>query len=399
MRHFLYGLGSVAALGLGSATVAQTDYEPAQLDVKGRFSQITLEAMAQPFVGLTANGVVEAGLFPLRSTGVSTQATLIAAQNFVSSLRTEQKVRTIYSINSPEWRRWSNVDVGIFARQGLSLKEMSDGQRVAALELLREALSARGLQLSFDIMKTDQALREINQDELSFDEELYYLKLFGLPSSDTPWGWQLNGHHLAINYFVLGDQVVMTPTFLGGEPVTISQGKYAGTQILQTEQNLGLELMRSLSPLQQRAALLKHRKDRSNNQAEANRDNLVLEYAGAMVSEFTKEQRTQLLELLETYIGNLPKGHAAIRMNEIKSHLDRTRFAWVGEVAEDAVFYYRIHSPVLLIEFDHQMPVGTRKLNPSREPIRDHIHIVIRTPNGNDYGKDLLGQHLRAHSH
>ena len=26
-------------------------------------------------------------------------------------------------------------------------------------------------------------------------------------------------------------------------------------------------------------------------------------------------------------------------------------------------------------------------------PIRQHIHAVVRTPNGNDYGKDLLRQH------
>jgi hypothetical protein len=68
-------------------------------------------------------------------------------------------------------------------------------------------------------------------------------------------------------------------------------------------------------------------------------------------------------------------------------------------VTEDAVFYYRIHSPVILIEFDHQLPVGTAKLNPENKPTRDHIHVVIRTPNGNDYGKDLLRQHLEQHSH
>jgi hypothetical protein len=27
---------------------------------------------------------------------------------------------------------------------------------------------------------------------------------------------------------------------------------------------------------------------------------------------------------------------------------------------------------------------------------RDHIHTIVRTPNGNDYGKDLLRQHLLA---
>jgi len=52
---------------------------------------------------------------------------------------------------------------------------------------------------------------------------------------------------------------------------------------------------------------------------------------------------------------------------------------------------------VILIEFDHQAPValpGTRGV-----PTRAHIHSVVRTPNGNDYGKDLLRQHYEKHEH
>ena len=86
-------------------------------------------------------------------------------------------------------------------------------------------------------------------------------------------------------------------------------------------------------------------------------------------------------------------------MDSIAAHLERTTFAWIGQVEADAVFYYRIHSPVILIEFDHQNPVGTRSLHPARQPTRDHIHTIIRTPNGNDYGRDLLRQHLEAHPH
>ena len=85
--------------------------------------------------------------------------------------------------------------------------------------------------------------------------------------------------------------------------------------------------------------------------------------------------------------------------DSIASHLDETHFAWVGASDPDAVFYYRIHSPVILIEFDHQNPVGTRMINPPRKVTRDHIHTIIRTPNGNDYGKDLLSQHLETHRH
>jgi len=33
------------------------------------------------------------------------------------------------------------------------------------------------------------------------------------------------------------------------------------------------------------------------------------------------------------------------------------------------------------------------------KPNRQHIHCVVRTPNGNDYGKDILRQHYQAHPH
>jgi hypothetical protein len=87
-------------------------------------------------------------------------------------------------------------------------------------------------------------------------------------------------------------------------------------------------------------------------------------------------------------------------MSEVQSHLLKTSFAWVGRTEPGSVFYYRIQSPVILIEFDHQTPANLRHLaaNPSA-PNYEHIHAVVRTPNGNDYGKDLLRQHYEQHRH
>ncbi len=89
-------------------------------------------------------------------------------------------------------------------------------------------------------------------------------------------------------------------------------------------------------------------------------------------------------------------GHAKVRMAEAQARLDDTWFGWIGESTADAVFYYRIHSPVILIEFDHQTPVA---IQGPRDPGRAHIHSVVRTPNGNDCGKDLLRQHYEKHAH
>lgn len=105
-------------------------------------------------------------------------------------------------------------------------------------------------------------------------------------------------------------------------------------------------------------------------------------------------QQALLLNVVQEFVGTMREGHAKFKMDEVRKHLDRTWFAWIGGTADDSVFYYRIHSPVVLIEFDHQRRVAPFR---TREPTRDHVHAVLRTPNGNDYGKDLLRQHYQLH--
>jgi Protein of unknown function (DUF3500) len=222
--------------------------------------------------------------------------------------------------------------------------------------------------------------------------------VMGVPSEKEPWGWQLDGHHLVINYFVLGDQVVMTPTFMGSEPVTATSGTYKGTTVLQDEQSKGLALINALDDAQRKQAIIAVSKTGNYTVGEAFKDNVVLDDAGILAAELTAKQKEQLLDLIGEYVRNMRDGHAKVRMDEVRQHLDETRFAWIGETGPNSVFYYRIYSPVVLIEFDHQTPVALRHLERGK-PTREHIHTVIRTPNGNDYGKDLLRQHYQQHSH
>jgi hypothetical protein len=50
---------------------------------------------------------------------------------------------------------------------------------------------------------------------------------------------------------------------------------------------------------------------------------------------------------------------------------------------------------VTFIEFDHH--AGVFLTNP--EPAKFHVHTIVRTPNGNDYGFDLLRQHYKMSPH
>ena len=64
------------------------------------------------------------------------------------------------------------------------------------------------------------------------------------------------------------------------------------------------------------------------------------------------------MELIKLFVDNMDEGHAAVKMDQVSQYIDDTWFAWVGGEDDQAVFYYRIHSPVILIEFDHQKPVA-----------------------------------------
>ncbi|NKB98619.1 MAG: DUF3500 domain-containing protein [Pseudomonadales bacterium] len=351
--------------------------------------------LSEPFVGLSATGEIRTGLFPIRETGVETTPVLEAVRTFLDTLDAQQRAAASFDIDSDEWQRWSNIH--IYARQGPGLLDMTEAQKNAAYGLLEASLSERGYLQARDIMRLDTTLGELRGGEFEwYDEERFWFTVMGQPDPVEPWGWQVDGHHLVINYFVLGDQVVMSPTFLGAEPVIAESGKHAGVAVLQEEQDQGLAMMLALSDAQQADALLTADKPGNNNYGEFYSDNAVVPLEGVRVGDFTLEQERQFLSLVGLYVGNLTAGHARVKMTEVVQHLDETYFAWVGSTRDDGAYYYRITSPVIVVEFDHQQPVGLSHLTESSLPQRKHVHVTIRTPNGNDYGKDLLRQHIAA---
>jgi len=350
------------------------------------------QSLKEPFRGLTANDQIERGLFEIKSSGVSTKPVVKAANLLLDGISEEQRQRTQYGVHDIEWRSWDNRH--FYQRKGVGFNEMSVKQRELAFGLLQASLSAKGLKLSKDIMKLNGTLAELANNFEEYGEWLYWITIMGEPSETEPWGWQIDGHHLIINYFVLGDQVVMSPVFIGSEPVHATSGKFKGTIVMQEQQDRGVAFMRSLTAEQQTQATLTKIKDQNNAVAQAYRDNINLDYVGLKTNELSDSQRQGLLAVVRTFVGTMSEGHSEVKMKEVEKHLDRTWFSWVGGTDADDVFYYRIHSPVLLIEFDHERRVAPFR---SSAPSRDHIHAVLRTPNGNDYGKDLLRQHIEEH--
>ncbi len=373
----------------GSARVLHPQLSPFLAEYRARGEA----ALREPFKGITTDGSVRGGLFPLQKTGISTSPITDAAGAFLASLTPEQRARVSFEADSDAWRQWSNIHPFIM-RHGVCLDEMSPDQRRHALTLVGASLSARGFQTARDVMRLNDLVRIITGNAEEYGEWLYWLSVMGQPAEAEPWGWQLDGHHVIVNCFVLGDQVVLTPMFMGSEPVAADTGPYAGTRVFQAEEEQGLALLQALTPAQRERTVLARDLPGEAFTA-AFRDNLELRYHGIGFDELSGVQQDRLVHLVALYVGRIREGHDQVRMDEVRRHLDDMHFAWMGGFDETSAFYYRLHSPVVLIEFDHQRGI----VFDNDEPSRHHIHTVVRTPNGNDYGRDLLRQHHAQFDH
>jgi hypothetical protein len=349
--------------------------------------------LVEPFRGIITDGGIVPGLFAIAKTGVSLVPLVDVARSFLASLSAEQRKAACFAIDHEAWRQWSNIHPWL-VRHGICLADLDGNQREAALALMREAMSAAGYQTARDVMRLNEHALEITGKPEEYGEWFYWISIFGTPSPEQPWGWQIDGHHLNINCFVLGDQLVMTPTFMGSEPVLARFGKYQGTRVFAAEEEQGYALMRALSvDERQQATIGEHLP--SELLTGAFHDNRQIDLSGIRYDELSPEGRERLEALLGAYTGRVRSGHAEIRYAEAKRHLSETRFSWIGPFDDASPFYYRILNPVILVEFDHQSGI----VYDNDEPSRDHIHTVVRTPNGNDYGKDLLRQHYALNDH
>lgn len=258
-------------------------------------------------------------------------------------------------------------------------------------------------------MRINHFLGEVVKLPQIMNKYSYDFLLFGTPSTSpsSPWGWLLYGHHLDLAVFFKGPQIVISPTFTGAEPNIIDAGEWAGTTILHKEGNLGLKLMQSLTPEQQKRAqiykLLKDpamkqtgdlitdrwNKDDQRHLCGAFRDNRVVPYEGLKCSssELSQEQVNLLLEIVEEFILYLPAKSRSLKLEQIKQHLDETYFSWIGGYGDEDAFYYRIQSSVIIVEFDHHSGVFLS----NTEPAKFHTHTIVRTPNAGDYGQALRG--------
>ncbi|MBQ0852767.1 DUF3500 domain-containing protein [Streptomyces sp. BH-SS-21] len=357
------------------------------------------QSITEDFFGLTTDGKKIDDLFTVHSEGVATAPVIAAADAFLAGLSATQKSATQFTVHSTEWRLWSNVDA--YDRQGVSIADLSDEQQALGKALLKSALSADGLETTEKIRRINQAAGEAIGNTDSFNEEAFYYTVLGTPSATEPWGFQFDGHHLVVNYFVLGGQVVMSPCFWGSEPTEI---EIDGTtvSVCKEEVRASLAFINSLTAAQRTVAVESTTKSNESMKAGAFADNAVQEYTGIRGTALTAAQKSKLLGIVEAFAGRAKADVAKARLAEVRAHLNDTYVTWAGGIADDSAFYVRVHSPVVWVEVDCQAPgplAGAYGASQGSGATQMHVHSVIRTPNGNDYGKELLRQHYLTSPH
>jgi hypothetical protein len=219
------------------------------------------------------------------------------------------------------------------------------------------------------------------------DPELYYVTIFGDPVADSVWGWRVEGHHLSVNYLVSnGEYVSFAPSFFGANPATVPDDvPKAGLRILSGEEDIARILVKSMDSKTREKAVFSEQAPAdivTRWEPRVRMDDPV----GAPFSEMDESSRSRFGDLLNLYLGRMPRDVADERMNRIeKEGKKHIHFAWAGSLEPGKPHYYRMHGPSFLIEYDNVQNGA------------NHIHTVWRDFNG-DWGEDLLREHY-ATSH
>ncbi len=315
--------------------------------------------------------------YRINSSTVMTQA----AQHFLASLTAEQRTKATFAFQEDERLNWHYIPK---ERKGLPLLEMTMAQKALAHALLSAGLSQQGYIKAVTIMSLDDVLRVMeNDDGNRRNPEKYYFSVFGEPSDTGTWGFRVEGHHLSQNFTVVNGKVADTPSFFGANPAEVREGPRKGLRTLAAEEDLGRDLMESLTPEEKKVAIVTPEAYKDILTEASRKAALAGQPSGLSAAKMSKKQFDLLQTLISSYAQNVPEQLAQARMEQLKKAGTNVFFAWAGVEERGGPHYYRIQTPTFLIEYDNTQNNA------------NHIHSVWRDFNG-DFGLDLLAMHYQA---
>ena len=308
------------------------------------------------------------------------------ATNFLNSLNKTQREKAQLNFDDKSKKTWHFIPGSMFPRAGIKLNEINSSQKKLLNALLQAFLSETGYVKTKKIIDLENVLLEISGDSVMRNSENYFIAFYGNPEKDDLWAWSFEGHHISLNFTVLNDNIAIAPRFFGANPATILSGTRKGERTLKKEEDLGLQLINSLTSEQRKIAIFNQNpffKIVTKNKTDIDPLNPV----GIKFQEFNRNQQIDFLQLLDVYLSTMPVEQAQKRMKSIKNEeMDEIRFGWAGATTTGKGHYYRIQGKSFLIEFENIQNNA------------NHIHSVWRDFDG-DFGKDLIKEHYEKSNH
>ena len=310
-----------------------------------------------------------------------------AAENFIQSLSSEQKSKANFSFEEMNRFNWHFVPASQSERDGIVMNTLKPNQKALLLDVLHCFLSDKGFEKTKGIMSLEYVLQKLEPQNVHRIPENYSIAIYGKPNKDSIWGWKFGGHHIALNFTVVKDQVAFAPFFFGANPGNVGEGTQKGYRALKDEEDFGFELLNSLDTIQLKKAVFTNiafKEIVTTNSPKVS----ALKIEGIVANELTNPQKIILNKLIVCYLSAMPKKLAISRIKKIKNEdFNEIYFGWAGALNKENGHYYRIQGKSFLIEFDNTQ----NKAN--------HIHTVWRDFNGGDYGEDLIQEHYHKHKH
>jgi hypothetical protein len=308
------------------------------------------------------------------------------AVDFLKSLTHVQRTKTQMPFNEESRMRWHYIPSSMFPREGIQLNELDSCQKSKLEELLKAFLSETGYSKTMKIIDLENILLEISGDSIMRNPENYSVAFYGNPEKDSLWAFSFEGHHISLNFTIHNEKVEIAPRFLGANPARIPSGPREGERTLQKEEDLGFELINSLSEEQRKVAIFQQEPffdivTGKSTEVEP------LSPVGIKYSQLNRNQQLIFLKLLDEYLSTMPAEQAEKRMKSIKDEeLNEVRFGWAGATVLGEGHYYRIQGKSFLIEFDNVQDKA------------NHIHTVWRDFDG-DFGRDIIKEHYKNSDH
>tara|TARA_R110000868_G_C10944758_1_gene767364 strand:- start:2451 stop:3449 length:999 start_codon:yes stop_codon:yes gene_type:complete len=308
------------------------------------------------------------------------------AIDFFESLNEDQRDKANLAFNDLNRETWHFLPAVSVAREGISLLELDEEQKVLAFNFLKTHLSEAGYKKIQSIISLENILAEISGDPVYRDPLKYHITIYGNPEKDKIWSWSFEGHHISLNFTISEGKTSFSPRFLGSNPGMIKKGKRKGERVLNKEEDLAFKLINSMTTEQLKQTIFQ---TTSFEEIVTRNESKVapLSSVGIQVKLLDENQQSILVSLIEVYLATIPTNLAKERFRAIKiAEFDDIHFGWAGSTDISKGHYYRIQGDTFLIEFDNTQNNA------------NHVHTVWRDFYG-DFGRDLIKEHYDNSEH